>query len=194
MRDFSGKKESRNMQSEGRDSRSKSEANMFSSRNQPDIRPDGPDPLGSDYEPRDRDLDIMIGESLREIPVPEGLVGRIQEASLARQQQKRMRLTPSRAAIATKRLALAACVAIAAVAAFWLTSPSLVPVGQVQVASSDLEASPVDFPLEMLAQADGTGLLASHDLTWAEAHEELLSIVEAENDSDSWGYLAVEIH
>ena len=187
------KKERRKMQSDTGDSRSYGEADMFSSRNQPDIRPDGPDPLGTDYEPRDRDLDIMVGETLRQMPVPEGLVDRIHAASMERRQQARMRFTPSRTAIATKRLALAACVAIAAVAAFWLTGPSLVPMGGSQIASSDVEP-PVDFPLEMLAEADGSGLLASDDLTWAEAHEELLSILEAENDSDSWGYLAVEIH
>ena len=180
------------MQSEASDSRSRGDETMFSSRNQPDIRPDGPDPLGSDYEPRDRDLDILVGESLRQIPVPEGLVDRVQQASLARQQQVRMRFTPSRATIATKRLALAACVAIAALAAFWLTSPSLVPVGTMQAKSGGMERS-VEFPLDFLVEADGSGLLASHDLTWAEAHEELLSIVAAENDSDAWGYLAVEM-
>ncbi|MEE2908121.1 MAG: hypothetical protein VX527_09875 [Planctomycetota bacterium] len=165
---------------------------MFSSRNQPDIRPDGPDPLGSDYEPRDRDLDIMVGESLRQIPVPEGLVGRVQQASLARRQQSRMRIGPSRASIAFKRMALAACVGIAAVAAFWMTGPKLIPTGVSPIADAE-PVQPVEFPMELLAKADGSGLLASHDLTWVEAHDELLSILEAEHDSDSWGYLAVEI-
>ena len=193
MREIPGKKSGRKVQSEGHLGRSKGGVDMFSSRNQPDIRPDGPDPLGSDYEPRDRDMDIMVGESLRQIPVPEGLVNRVHQVSMERQQQSRMRITPSRAAIATKRLALAACVTIAALAAFWLTSPGLMPMGGTQqIVSNDLE-SPIEFPLEMLAQVEDSGLLASHDLTWAQAHEELLSIVEAENDSDSWGYLAVEI-
>lgn len=192
MRYFSSKKKHRILQSEGGGNRSSGDENMFSSRNQPDIRPDGPDPLGSDYEPRDRDMDIMVGEFLRQIPVSEGLVDRVQQASLARRQQSRMRIGPSRATIAFKRLALAACVGIAAVAAFWITGPQLVPTAVTPIVDARPEQL-VEFPMEFLAKADGSGLLASHDLTWAEAHDELLSILEAEHNSDSWGYLAVEI-
>ena len=164
---------------------------MFSSRNQPDIRPDGPDPLGSEYGPADRDLDMAIGESLRQLPVPEGLASRIIKASLEdRRQQARMRLTPGRSSIAIKRMALSACVAIAFLAAFWITGHDLSTTSTTPFASTQL--AEVDSGL-YLSYMDESGLLASHDLRLTSAHDELLNILEAEQDSDSWGYLALEL-
>jgi hypothetical protein len=109
---------------------------------------------------------------------------------------------PGHAAVAIKRLALAACVAIAVVAAFWVTSPSLQPERSGSLAletqvvayggSYEIEAEPTLRGI--LSAIDSSGLVASHDLTWEETHDELLNILEAEQTSDAWGYLAVEIH
>ena len=175
---------------------------MFSFRNQPDFHADSPDPLGPDYSPQDCDLDIKIGEELRQIPVPDGLADRICEASLAQlRNQSRMRVGSGHASVAIKRLALAACLAIAVVAAFWVTSPGLesgrsgsiaMDTGGVSYgASYEIEAEPTLRGI--LSAIDSSGLVASHDLTWEETHDELLNILEAEQTSDAWGYLAVEI-
>ncbi|MBG84373.1 MAG: hypothetical protein CMJ40_07505 [Phycisphaerae bacterium] len=164
---------------------------MFSSRNQPDIRPDGPDPLGSEYSSADRDLDMVIGESLRQLPVPEGLASRVAQASLeSHRQQARMRLAPAKSAVAIKRLALAACVGLAFLGALWWSGPGLSPTTSTTYASLDQPLVNSDM---YLSYVDDSGLLASHDLKWTAAHDELLNILEAEQDSDSWGYLALEI-
>lgn len=167
---------------------------MFSSRNQPDIRPDGPDPLGSEYSPADRDLDMVIGESLRQLPVPKGLASRITQASLEQHhQQARMRIAPAKSALAIKRMALAACVGLVFLAAFWLTGPGLTPIGSTSPTTyASLDQPEVNSGL-YLSYLDDSGLLASHDLKWTAAHDELLNILEAEQNSDSWGYLALEI-
>ena len=175
---------------------------MLSYRNQPYFHPDGSDLLGADYDPVDRDLDDRVGEGLRQLPLPEGLEDRVAQASIAaRQQSMRMRLTPGRAAVAFKRLAVAACLTVAVLAAFWITSPSSPPVADPQLAQrpvTPVEVAPTmpdgDLSLSVLMALDGSGLITSHDLTWAQAHDELLTILEAENSSDAWGYLAVEIH
>ena len=176
---------------------------MFSFRNQPDFHPNSPDPLGPDYSPSDRDLDIRVGDSLRQLPCPEGLEDRIRVASTTvMRDHARMRLNPGRAALAVKRLAVAACLLVAVLAAFWMTSPSgrpapermLVQQQPLPDASQIMGASSEEIPLSVLMALDGSGLIASHELTWAQAHDELLTILEAENNSDAWGYLAVEIH
>ncbi|MBG79866.1 MAG: hypothetical protein CMJ39_04040 [Phycisphaerae bacterium] len=175
---------------------------MFSFHNQPDFHTDGPDPLGPDYSAQDCDLDLKIGEQLRQLPVPEGLAERVAEASLAEwRSQSRMRLGSPRVAVVIKRLALAACVAVAVVAAFWVTSPGLEPnnSGSVVLDTPSLETwvsdeyEPASPLLGILSAMDSSGLVASHDLTWEETHDELLNILEAEQTSDVWGYLAVEI-
>ncbi|MCH2132613.1 MAG: hypothetical protein MK116_02570 [Phycisphaerales bacterium] len=168
---------------------------MFSFRNQPDLRSDGPDPLGSDYSPQDRDLDIKSGESLRQIPVPQGLADRVREASLAQwRQQRRLRVGPSRSRIAIKRMALAACMAIAVLAAFWVTGPGLEPPEaetlDVPVAMDDYRYHPT---ATLLASLDADGMLVGHELTWYDAHDELLSILEAQHSGDEWGYLELEM-
>jgi hypothetical protein len=164
---------------------------MFSSRNQPDIRPDGPDPLGSEYSPADRDLDMVIGDSLKQLPVPEGLASRITEASLEQHRQNaRMRLAPVRSTLVIKRLALAACVGVAFLSAFWLTGPGLSPMSKTNIVSADSTGVHSNMYLSYM---DDSGLLASHDLKWTSAHDELLNILEAEQSSDSWGYLALEL-
>lgn len=194
MDEIPGKKKPRIRQCGTDAERLTSDTHMFSSRNQPDIRPDGPDPLGSDYSPRDRDLDIMVGESLRQIPVNEGLVDRVREESLASwQQQARMRTGHTRTSIAIKRLALAACLGIAVLGAFWMTSPRLAQDQGTPLADAGQEYQDNAVPLEYLAAMDNSGLLTSYDLTWADAHDELLNILEAETGSDPWGYLAVEL-
>lgn len=166
---------------------------MFSSRNQPDIRPDGPDPLSGDYSPAERDLDMVIGESLRQLPVPEGLASRVIEQSLeAHRQHARLLLTPARTSLAIKRLALAACVGIAVLGAFWISGPRLVPVDTIEGYASAQE-SHQEYISYLSYYTDDSGLLASHDLEWTSAHDELLNILEAEQAADSWGYLALEI-
>ena len=89
-----------------------------------------------------------------------------------------------------KRMALAACVGIVFLAAFWLTGPGLSPTTTTNFALADLPE--VDSGM-YLSYMDDSGLLASHDLKWTSAHDELLNILEAEQDSDSWGYLALEL-
>jgi hypothetical protein len=166
---------------------------MFSSRNQPDIRPDGPDPLGSEYGPADRDLDMAIGESLRQLPVPEGLASRITQISLEQhRQQARMSLSTARSSLVIKRMALAACVGFVFLAAFWLTGPGLSPTTTTTTNFASSNLPEIDSGM-YLSYMDDSGLLASHDLKWTSAHDELLNILEAEQDSDSWGYLALEL-
>ena len=203
MERFGDKKNRKNRQSPSMDERLKNELNMFSSNHQPIFHADSPDPLGSDYSPQDCDLDIKIGEQLRQAPVPEGLAERVCQASLSEwRTQSRMRVGPGRAAVAIKRLALAACVAIAVVAAFWVTSPGLESRNSdsyvVETQVFDIGQSyGVDIKPSLrgiLSAIDSSGFVASHDLTWEETHDELLNILEAEQSSDAWGYLAVEIH
>jgi hypothetical protein len=204
-----GKKKAGFRQSQGPDARSGHETPMFSFRNQPDLHANGPDSLGQDYDATDREVDIQAGESLRQLPVPDGLADRVTAASLTQlQQATRMRIGVSRSGVAFKRLAVAACLTIALIAAFWVTGPNVnrsldgsggVVAHQEGASSSTPMAGVVtnDFryrpAIELLASLDANGLILGHDLTWADAHDELLSILEAQHSGDAWGYLELEM-
>jgi hypothetical protein len=89
-------------------------------------------------------------------------------------------------------MALAACVGFVFLAAFWLTGPGLSPTTTTTTNFASSNLPEIDSGM-YLSYMDDSGLLASHDLKWTSAHDELLNILEAEQDSDSWGYLALEL-